>query len=319
MKLEEIINSNKNLITVKIKPENIKNNDYQVIEINNLNQYYDINIDNNKFKIKFDNKNYNLFKNIFSKSLQRAIHLSVVNWMNRQIKNDIFRTTSNLLNQPGIAMNHLLYDYPTMFKEPMKCRILDTTDRVLLINDYKIHMNIKLKYLFWVIQKIIDNSSKFYLFSHFKIHLNFWNYKILNKKSPNIVFYSYKDENTEITKKCFRNLVKLLLELFPDKLNISSKKFSRFTFKLNNNIYLCIGDANDKINKSSKYTIPLEYQQIKNNNQYDKYKRIIKKLSYYDLYDENTNYLVKRNNNSINQIFNDIGLDKPIKLNYKLF
>jgi len=48
---------------------------------------------------------------------------------------------------------------------------------------------------------------------------------------------------------CFKNLVKLLLELFPDKLNISSKKFSRFTFKLNNNIYLCIGDATNKINK----------------------------------------------------------------------
>jgi len=314
MKLEEIMNSNKNLITVKIKPENIKNDDYQVIEINNLNQYYDINIDNNKFKIKFDNKYYNIFKNIFSKSLQRAIHLSVVNWMNNKIKNDIFRTTSNLLGQPGIAMNHLLYNYPTMFKEPMKCRILDTTNQILLISDYKIHINIKLKYLFWVIQKIIDNSSKFELFSHFKIHLNFWNYKILNKKSPNIVFYSYKDENTEITKKCFRNLVKLLLELFPDKLNISSKKFSRFTFKLNNNIYLCIGDATGKINKSNEYTIPLEYQQIIDNNQYDKYKKIIKKLSYYDLYDENTNYLIKRNNNSINQIFNDIGLSKPIKL-----
>jgi hypothetical protein len=187
-------------------------------------------------------------------------------------------------------MNHLLYDYPTIFKEPMKCSLLDTTDRVLLINDYKIHINIKLKYLFWVIQKIIDNSSKFELFSHFKIHLNFWNYKILNKKSPNIVFYnlfykspnivfySYKDEKPEITKKCFINLVKLLLELFLDKLNISSKKFSRFTFKLNNNIYLCIGDCTDKINKSSDYTIPLEYQQIKDNNQYDKYKKIIKKI-----------------------------------------
>lgn len=31
-----------------------------------------------------------------------------------------------------------------MFKEPMKCRLLDTTGKVLLISDYKIHINIKL-------------------------------------------------------------------------------------------------------------------------------------------------------------------------------
>ena len=63
--IKNYINSNKNLITTKIKLNNIKNNDYQVIEIYKLEKYYDINIDNNKFKIKFDNKYYNIFKYIF--------------------------------------------------------------------------------------------------------------------------------------------------------------------------------------------------------------------------------------------------------------
>jgi hypothetical protein len=328
MNLNEIINSNKNIRTTKIKKNNIINNQYQIIEINNeLQKYYNITIKNNKLKIKLNSKNINIFNNIFSKPLQRIIHLSIINWINKQIKNKIFKTTSNLLNQPGVAINYLLFDnYPTKDKEMMRCRILDTTNKILLISpEYKIHINIKLKYLFWVIKHIIDNSDKFIieingikkpLFSHFKIHTDFWNFTILNKeyKTPNIVFYQYQDKDNEITKICFRKLVKLLLNIFPNDLKISSKIYSKFTFKINNNIYLCIGDGIDKINKSEDYTIPLEYQQIKDNNLYDKYKKKINKLSYYDLFDDNTNYLVKKNNNSINKIFNDIGLKEPIKL-----
>ena len=178
MNSNEIINSNKNIRTTKIK-KNIINDEYQIIEYNyELQKYYNITIKNNKLKIKFNNNDVNIFNNIFSKPLQRIIHLSVINWINNKIKNEIFKTTSNLLNQPGIAINHLLFDnYPTKDKEPMKCRLFDTTNKILLISpEYKIHINIKLKYLFWVIKHIIDNSDKFIIeingikkpvFSHF--------------------------------------------------------------------------------------------------------------------------------------------------------
>lgn len=326
MNLQEIINSNKNIRTTKIKKDNIINDQYQILEINhNLPKYYNITFENNKLKIKINNKNVNIFRNIFSKSLQRIIHLSIINWINTEIKNNIFRSTSNLLNQPGIAINYLLFDnYPIIDKKIMKCRLLDSTDKILLISpEYKIHLNIKLKYLFWAIKHIIDNSDKFIieinnikkpLFSHFKFHIDFYNFTIINKeyKSPNIVFYQYQDSNSEITKICFRNLVHVLLKLFPNNLKISSKIYSKFTFKINDNIYLCIGDGIDKINKSDNYTIPIEYKKIIDNNLYKKYNKIIKKLSYYDLFDDNVNYLVKKNNNSINKIFNEIGLKKPI-------
>jgi hypothetical protein len=65
-----------------------------------------------------------------------------------------------------------------------------------------------------------------------------------------------------ITKLCFQKLVKVLLELFPDSLNISSNKYSKFTFKINNNLFLCIGSGDKKQQETADYTIPVEYKDI---------------------------------------------------------
>ena len=185
------------------------------------------------------------------------------------------------------------------------CKKLDTT------NKYKIHINIKLEYIFWTIEHIINNSKKFIikvnkikksLFSFFKIHTDFYNFTILREKNsiynnekilyyPNIVFYQYDDIDPEITKLCFQKLVATLLLLFPDNLNISSHIYSKYSFRLNNNIYLCIGDGYDKINKSTEYTIPTEYKQI-----LDSCSQI-----------KNPNKFSKKDNDSILNIFNEIG------------
>lgn len=73
--------------------------------------------------------------------------MSVINWINNQINNDIFRTRSIRLNQPGIAINSTLFNSESRIAEPMYCRQLDTTNTTLLVSsEYKIHINIKLKY-----------------------------------------------------------------------------------------------------------------------------------------------------------------------------
>lgn len=323
MDISKVLLNSKDLI----RTSKIKNNLYKEKYYYNLSKYYNLEIPINKsykFFIIINCEKINIFHNAFSIPLQRIIHLSVINWMNSIIKNDIFKTKSNLLNQPGIAINYKLFNSPTKLLEYRQCRDLDTTNQVLqTARLYKIHINIKLKYLFWVIRKIIDNSEKFIddkpLFSSFKFHTDFWRFSILEEKykSPNICFYQYQDIDPEITKIQFQKLIKILLELFPNDLHISSKIYSQFSIRINNNIYLGIGDGNEKIDKSDEYTIPIEYQKMidscKNNkSKCDEYNKIITKLSNHKLDDEDIYYLVKKNNNSLNKIFKEIGLSKII-------
>lgn len=291
-----------------------KNKIYKYDE-QNIPKYFNINVKNKKY----------IFNTIVSKPISKIIHLSVIQWINANIKDNIFKSYSNCLTQPGIAINNNLHINKNKI---MHIKSLDTIKCYLPItNKYKIHINIKLEYLFFVIKKIIENSAKFIvnkkpLFSFLKIHTDFYNFTVLrenncilnNEKilySPNIVFYQYNDANPEITKICFQKLVKVLLELFPNSLNISSKIYSKFSFKLNDNIYLVIGDAIDKINKSNEYTIPIEYKEIIQSCSKEKIK-LVKKLSNHilckDIIPNSINYLVKKDNNSINKIFIEIGL-----------
>ena len=273
------------------------------------------------------------------------IHLSIINWMNSKIKNNIFRTFSTKLNLPGIAINYKLCNTSKNINYQYKyCRMLDKTNIICNhTNKYKIHINIKLEYLFWTIEHIINNSKKFIIkkkpvFSFFKIHIDFYNFTVLRNKNtiynneeknyPNIVFYQYDDVYPNITKLCFQHLVATLLELFPNNLNISSRIYSKFSLKLNNNIYLCIGDSFDKINKSDEYTIPIEYKEILNScsqilNSYSQIKnpnKFSKKISNHNLCKFVNNkwipnditsiyYLVNKNNDSILNIFKEIGYD----------
>lgn len=78
------------------------------------------------------------------------IHLSIINWMNSKIKNNIFRTFSTKLNLPGIAINYKLCNTSKNINYQYKyCRMLDKTNIICNhTNKYKIHINIKLEYLF---------------------------------------------------------------------------------------------------------------------------------------------------------------------------
>jgi hypothetical protein len=54
----------------------------------------------------------------------------------------------------------------------------------------------------------------------------------------NIVFYPHNGKVQE--------LIQILLELFPDNLNISSGLFPRYSFRINNSLYFSIGDTSEK-------------------------------------------------------------------------
>jgi len=329
---------------IKLSTYLIKYKD-QVYEYNKeeIPTYFDINFsEKNKeyiFYQKILNKEFNIFNSIVSLPFSNIIHLTIIKWLNNNIKmGTIFRTFSNNLEQPGIAINYKLCNsLQQHIRKESIYKSLDTTNIILpLSNTYKIHINIKLKYLFFVINKILNNSKKFIingkpLFSFLKIHTDFYNFTILREENsilndekilyyPNIVFYQYEDTDQEITKLCFQKLVKVLLKLFPDNLQISSKIYSKYSLRLNDNIYLQTGDAIAKIKQSDEYTIPVEYKKILESCSLKKNK-LVKKLSNHILCkyvdkkwipnDLNSiNYLVKKNNNSINQIFIDIGL-KP--------
>ena len=156
LNLQEILNSNKYIRTTKIKNNNIENDNYQIYEYQELPKYFTFIVPYNQEPIKYnlrftEIKKVNIFNNIFSHPFQRIFHLSVINWINNEIKNDIFKTRSNRLNQPGIAINSKLFNSEIKIVEPTYYRQLDTTNTRLFSSEYKIHINIKLKYLFWMI------------------------------------------------------------------------------------------------------------------------------------------------------------------------
>lgn len=321
-----------------------------------ISKYYNIDTiyEEKKFILYFiiEKKKINIFNNLFSKPFAKIIHLSIIQWINKKINNNIFKTFSIRLSLPGITINsnilkNIKYKIDEV-EEKLYCKTFDTTNKILYCsNNYKIHIKIKLEYLFWSIEHIINNSEKFIknnaLFAFMKIHTNFYDFTILSEKksvyqkekydkenilySPNIVFYQYEDLNKKKTKLYFKNLVNTLLELFPNNLDISSKIYPKFTFRLNNNIYLCIGDAIDKIKNPNEYTIPIEYHKIREicNNIKDKknctsINKKIKNLSNHILCKfinnkcivtniNSINNLVKKNNNSINNILQEILTD----------
>ena len=165
---------------------------------------------------------------------------------------------------------------------------------ITLATHFKIHITVKLEYLFWTIEKIILNMDKFivngeFTIYAFKVMAQFLNFNILKKYitrfpstdlditfNPDKTFnYSYKDHITDKTtintyqqeniyeaniviylnfsttdfdKNCFntRHTLFVLMEMFPDTINISSGDYPRFNFRANNMIYFALGDGADK-------------------------------------------------------------------------
>lgn len=149
---------------------------------------------------------------------------------------------------------------------------------------FKIHMNIKLEKLFWILDKLINNYYKFTdLITEFKFDFNFTSFTISNQfnnrssfnsdiddngikyeeeQPVNIVFYpiyfDFDEENNGVQENV-KNIINILKELFPDELNISSNLFPRFNFRINNSIYFALGDSGKKFANPTNFSPPTDY------------------------------------------------------------
>ena len=389
--IPEVSISTKYEWTIKINKKNITNTKiYSLDDISLIQKYYEKNNDcftiyTPKYdktpykyimKLNYLGKNIDILNNVMSIPFQKINQVSIQNWIQHKLKNNNILIPFKIrLNQPAITINtniinqdiidndkrkyivNKLLNYPWIKNEETNIKSPALSD------EYKIHMMVDIKYLFWTIETIIKNSEKFIIeinnekkpiFSCFKIHTDFFNftlrdgflfpkkneniiiideehYKLKNDNkvykfekmyNPNITFYQYADSSKDITKKCFQKLVKVLLELFPDSLNISSNNYSKFTFKINNNLFLCIGNGDKKKQESIEYTIPIEYKDIidkcrsYSHNQCNKANALSMKLSNIELLKFDNNKCVLNNIRSYNFLVKNEVLKNSIKYIY---
>lgn len=213
-------------------------------------------------------------------------------WINKQIS-----YISNAITQPAIKYNSKGRNFPV-----------------------KIHICVKLEYLFWTLDKLLSNLSAFidkrtFRIDKIKIIDRFANYnyyeefisdypsreqinesvsgdgltykieepgdgqtietmykieKMYKRETiheANIVIYpamypAIYPTDPATNQQNISSIIKILLALFPNQLNISSKKFPRFNFKVNDNIYVGFGDGDDKeqIISDIPYDQPIEYK-----------------------------------------------------------
>ena len=143
----------------------------------------------------------------------------------------------------------------------------------------KVHLIVKFKYLFWMLEKIITNKNIFFidnmpLFNSCKFSIDFPQSLLPNifitehqqeiLYDANIVFYLYDTEQA-------KTLIKILKDMFPDKLNISSNKIPRFNIRITDTIYLGLGEGSHKEDHirandhNEKYDTFDEYKEILEN------------------------------------------------------
>ena len=260
-----------------------------------------------------------------------------------------FFVTLNSLNQPIIILNKpnsSIIGYRNLCKFHMTVKLEN-----LFWTIEKLIKNINL-----FINKDFNNDPyNTYLIDSFKIMTNYYNYTILkdiidqypNSELINLVYpnYTIKDSdnrenyeletineaniifyikllpnNSQNNKKYIRQITKILMELFPDSLNIGSNLYPRFNFKINNSIYIAFGDGNEKEDEiiSDKFTQPLDYNEercLKANDKKkcDNINNNIIKISNHKLckYDEISNQCNINNILSINKLL--------INTDYKYF
>jgi hypothetical protein len=169
----------------------------------------------------------------------------------------------------------------------------------LKISTIKLQMTIKYEYLFWIIEKIINNlelllsldlnSYKFNFFGgncklehiqeFFPDHIDgekFNTYKIGEKEykrelflGPTIVFYI----NERISNENLAKLIDTLVNMFPDTLELSDGH-PRFNIRLSKNLFISVGGNNQfkfGRHKFREVTIPEEYKNIIKKENYEKY------------------------------------------------
>ena len=207
----------------------------------------------------------------------------------------------------------------------------------------KVHLIVKFKYLFWMLEKIIINKNKFFvhnipLFTYCKFPIHF-SQSLLPKifitehqqeilHDANIVFYLYDTERT-------KTLIKILKDMFPDELNISSNNIPRFNIRINNTIYLGIGDGAEKENyiikneHNEKYDTFDEYKEILENCKLQETKVDCEKLNFLSskISDHNLcmfkdskcdinklnsyNFLTNKQHKSLLKLMNELDVEMP--------
>lgn len=225
------------------------------------------------------NKKINLFNSIYSDIIMKKIYTKMLEWctllllFTDSIQNFYIKTSE------ASIMNNQIY----FLNKKIKLTKYDEPD-----NNFKVHMNVKLESIFYVLHILLSNYTKFKDSLHqFKIDISFSSFTISNQftnresccdpirnnyyveeeQPANFVFYPIKDETFDSTgiQTNVRDIINILKELFPDNLNITSNLFHRFNFRINDCIYFAIGDSYDKFNYPLKFVAPRNYNIIREN------------------------------------------------------
>lgn len=228
----------------------------------------------------FDQK-INLFNSLYSTILQNMIYDKINIWLKTKTiieprYNPLYNSDIKkfiLIKNSEAKQNKQIYFYTEQY-------LTGAYDR-----DFKIHMNVKLENIFYILDVILKNYELFEnCLNQFKIDVNFPLFRVANQFSnksslqkvnnryiveeeqpPNLAFYPEIDEkfigpfNKNKVHRNAERIINILKELFPDELNLSSNLFPRMNFRLTNCIYFSIGDSGDKFRNSEMFTAPTDY------------------------------------------------------------
>jgi len=270
----------KNLIDIPIE-----SNVFKVLDMNPNQPYVFVPI------IDMFGVHVNLFENIFSDPVQdKLIDPIITQWLTSIAKKEI--RDENILSK--LDIQPVRSGQPAIYwHNPDKYCIL--------IPKIKIHICVKREFLFWTFHKLLSNYNRFVeidangslksKYSTLKMIANFVGtgyleeymdrypnigkntnnyelggkvYKIEQIFEASFVMYPCMTYNSYENRSNVREIIKILLELFPDNLDIGSNKYPRFNFKINNCIYIGFGEGNDKedVSEDKTFTEPLEYKAI---------------------------------------------------------
>lgn len=221
-----------------------------------------------------------LFNCIYSYSIINKVCYKIIEWLIPKTHALQIEPTSTIpkfyLNIHHIS-RHQIYFYNLEFRT------------IPIDINFKVHMNIKLEYLFYILNILLDNYIllKPYL-QQFKIDIDFSLYRLCNQYSNraefmykmkqdgsgiineeeqpiNIAFYPRRDDEfnphneSNNVQRNVREIINILIDLFPNDSELSSNLFPRMNFKLTDCIYFAIGDSGEKFNHPENYMAPLDY------------------------------------------------------------
>ena len=257
----------------------------------------------------------NFFNSIYSTILNNMVYDKILRWLT-------FKTISDprydTFIDPPIKKFILIKDFES--KEANQIYFFthkgfDSRDND---RDFKIHMNVKLKNIFYVLNVLLNNFELFEdCLNQFKISVDFPRFNVVNQFSnrssdsfeeidngyiveeeqpPNFVFYPEIDEdfiepfNKDKVQRNVERIINILRYLFPDDLNLSSNLFPRMNFRLTDCIYFSIGDSGEKFDNPENFIAPTDYfiseENKKIRNYCHEFNKITKILSNHTLYDE---------------------------------